>query len=314
MSIFNKAIQATWTSIKDGTKVCRELFPTIIPLIILIKILQETDLISFVALPLAPFMDFMGLPVELGLAWAVGMCVGIYSVIPVFAALVTDLAPLTVEQVTNFGLILLIAHGLIVETRIAGQCGLSMPFQFFLRIFTAIFAGITFHFICQTGGFLQEPARMFFQSVPEPSLLEWAVNEAKNLAQIYVMICIVLIMAKMLDYLKISYYIGRAIAPILQLLGITPAATNVVIVGFSMGLIYGSGIIIKNSREGSISRRDIFASMSLLGIAHALIEDTIILMVLGGSLWGLLVYRILIAILVGIVLNIFYKKKGEATA
>jgi hypothetical protein len=34
---------------------------------------------------------------------------------------------------TVFGLLILIAHSLILEVRIAGQCGVAMPFQFILR-------------------------------------------------------------------------------------------------------------------------------------------------------------------------------------
>ena len=53
-------------------RISLELYKIMIPIIIAVKILQELDLISWLALPLEPFMRLMGLPGEMGLGREIG--------------------------------------------------------------------------------------------------------------------------------------------------------------------------------------------------------------------------------------------------
>ena len=53
-------------------------------------------------------------------------------------------------------------------------------------------------------------------------------------------------------------------------------------------------------------RRDVLCSVSLLGLSHSLIEDTILLALVGGSLWGLLGFRLLFTLVTGALINAFY--------
>jgi hypothetical protein len=59
-----------------------------------------------------------------------------------------------------------------------------------------------------------------------------------------------------------------------------------------LGLAYGGGLIIAESKSGKIPPPDIFGSITLMSLCHSLLEDTILLAALGGSLWGLLAGRL----------------------
>ncbi|HBJ46217.1 MAG TPA: hypothetical protein DDY69_02650, partial [Deltaproteobacteria bacterium] len=61
---------------------------------------------------------------------------------------------------------------------------------------------------------------------------------------------------------------------------------------------YGGGLIIRESRTGTIPPRDIFFALVLMGLFHSFVEDTLLLMLLGGNLWGYLVGRWIFALLV----------------
>lgn len=309
MQVLQGLMQALVDSVKDGIHVCRNLFPMIIPIVIVVKLLQEFGLVEYVAMPLAPIMDLMGLPAELGIVWAAAMLITIYSSLAILPGILITIPMLTVEQVTVLGLVILIAHSLILETRIAGRCGLSMKFQLILRVVVAIFAGTILHLFCSTFGIWQEEATILLVSQASTTWTAWAIGEFWNLVQIFILICVVMAFNRALTYLRISYYLGKILSPLLRLLGISPEATNVVLVGLFMGILYGSGVIIKNTVEGKISHADSFATMSLMSIAHALIEDTLLLMLIGGSIWGLLVFRLAIALFVGVSINLFYSKR-----
>ena len=309
MQTLQAIIKALIDSVKDGVHVCRNLFPLIIPIVIVVKFLQEFGLVEYASMPLAPIMGLMGLPAELGIVWAAAMLISIYSSLAILPGILVSMPALSVEQATVLGLIILIAHGLILETRIAGQCGLSMRFQLMLRVVTAIVAGILLHVFCSMLDIWQEEATILLVNQVSTTWSAWLVGEFWNLVQIFVIVCFVMAFNRVLNYLRVSYYIGKMLSPLLLLLGISPGATNVVIVGTFMGILYGSGVIIQSAREGKISSADVFATMSFMGIAHAIVEDTLLLMLIGGSLWGLLVVRVAVAVIVGIGINVFYLKK-----
>ena len=115
-----------------------------------------------------------------------------------------------------------------------------------------------------------------------------------------------MLLQKALDALHISALLGRLLGPALRLLGVSSRAVSIILIGFTMGLLYGSGILIRNAQEGSLSRRDVLCSISLLGLSHSLIEDTILLALVGGSLWGLLGFRLLFTLVTGALINAFY--------
>ncbi len=294
---------------KDAVIICMDLFRFIIPLVILVKILMEFGAIEYVALPLKPIMALVGLPPELGLAWAGGMLVNIYTALLLFLTLLPGLGTLSVAQVTIFGLMLLMAHSLILETRVAGQAGVNMPLQVAIRIGVATFAGFMFHLFCMATGLFAEPAHVLMEATSAPTdLTSWALREIGNLGKIFVIVWLVMLLQKGIDKFNITYYFGIVLHPFLRMLGISAEAATTLIVGFCMGILYGSGVILRNAREGRLSKHDIFCSMTMMGVAHALIEDTLLMMLLGASLWGLLLWRLVAALALGVVANIVYAK------
>ncbi len=303
---FARALAASW---RDGHHVALGLFRFLIPIVVAVKILTEVGAIRYLALPLRPVMELVGLPAELGLAWAAAMLVNIYSGIIVFLGLLPDLPALSTGQATVFALMMLVAHSLVLETRIAGQCGLSMPVQLILRLGMAVLAGLIMRGLCAATGTLASPAAILLEPGPAPAgLTGWVWGETLNLAKIYLLVWGVMLLQRGIDFFRVSDLLGRALHPVLRLLGISPRAAAVIIVGFGMGLIYGSGIIIKNAREGTLSRHDVFCAMSLMGLAHSLIEDTLLMALLGASLWGVLLVRLLLALTAGVVINRVYER------
>lgn len=292
-------------SLQDACHVAFDFFKVMIPLIVVIKILTEFGMLQYVALPFKPIMSLAGLPPDLGIAWATAIVVTNYSGVLVFLSLLPQMPELSVAQVTTFSLMMLIAHSLIVEGRIAQQCGVSFMSQTLLRLATAVACGVGFATFSQHFGLFSEPALVTLQPTAPPATLGgWALSEGRNLVSIFVIIYCVLLLQKTLKYLKISDLLGVILSPVLRVMGMSPAAATTVVVGFCMGLLYGSGIIIKEARSGELKSREIFAAVSLMSLAHALIEDTLLVLLLGSTLWGVLGLRLVAALAVGILLNL----------
>jgi hypothetical protein len=72
----------------------------------------------------------------------------------------------------------------------------------------------------------------------------------------------------------------------------------VTVIGMTMGLTYGGGLIIHETQAGHIPKKDVFAAVSLMSLSHALIEDTLLLALIGASPWGTLGARLVFSLAV----------------
>lgn len=295
----SKLIEIIKELFKNATTASFELFKIMIPIIILVKILQELGLIQYLAWPLEPVMSMLGLPAEMGLVWASALINNIYTGMIVLASLVGDY-PLTTAQATILAVLMLVGHGLLVEGAIARKSGARFLFQCFVRTFGAFVLGWLLHIIYSMTGALQEPAVILFQADPAAAnapLTTWALDQAINLASIYFVILGLLAMMRILHAIKAIDLMNRILRPLLSLIGIGPKASAITVIGLTMGLSYGGGLIINEAKSGSIGKEDIFYSLTLMGLCHSLIEDTLLLMLIGGHLsgifWGRLVFAIL---------------------
>ena len=100
--------------------------------------------------------------------------------------------------------------------------------------------------------------------------------------------------------------------PVLPLFGMTDRAAPVTVVGMIFGIVYGGALIIRETTTGSMSRREIFNSLALMGLSHGLIEDTLVMMAIGGKLGGILFGRVLFSLVVIFLLDRLLRCLGGA--
>ena len=302
----------------DAVHVSFDFFKVLIPISIAMKILAELDWIRYLALPLEPVMQLTGLPADLGIAWATGIMVNFYSALIVFIGLLPGLPPLTTEQVTTLAVMMLIAHSIPAEGRIAafvytGEHETCIRHPGHTCAGARFIGGVIVHTSCQAFGWLDTPARIVFTPSPDVNLLWWALGEVRNLVSIFCVIFFVMLLQRFLRYLKVADLIGRALAPALRVLGMRPAAATAMIVGVITGIVYASGVILKEVRSGEMSRHDVFSCMTLMGLAHAIIEDTCLMLLIGAHIGGIFFLRLALAFVTCAVINILYLRfRGDA--
>jgi len=73
--------------------------------------------------------------------------------------------------------------------------------------------------------------------------------------------------------------------------GFVPLVTGIII-----GLTYGAGIIVYSLRTSNTSRKEAFLILLFLSICHAIIEDTLIFVVIGANGFVLIGFRFALAI------------------
>ncbi len=298
--------------LQEIVAVSTTLFKILIPVLLIVKLLQELGATEYLSMLLAPAMQLVGLPDAVGIVWATTLLVNIYAGMLVFANLGL-FGSLSVEQVTVLCSMMLLAHGLLIEGTIAKKSGMNVWLTVLIRIGGALLYGFILHRIYQAGGWLQQPAHVLWQPVvqADPSLAQWAWGQVRNLAVIFGIICVLLFGLKLLKVLGIERLAAWLLQPVLRLLGIGPAATNISIIGITLGLSYGGGLLINEARQGTVPARDVCIAMVMLSLLHSVIEDTLLLLTLGADLSGMLWGRMLFTFIVVAIMSRLMNRLGE---
>lgn len=280
------------------------LFKIMIPTLIIIKILEEIGGITLLGQLLEPVMGWVGLPESMGIVWATTLLTNIYTGMLVFFTQSID-EGLTVAQITVLSGMMLIAHGLPVEARIAQKAGIRLSITLILRIGGALLYGFLLNALYSAGDWLQQPNQLIWQpenlkstTLESTSLGMWAIEQIQGLVAVFIVICLLLTTLKLLRIVGFERLINWLLSPLLQVLKIGKEATTITMVGITLGLSFGGGLLIKEVNAGHIAKKDVFSSMGLLALCHSIIEDTLLVMLLGAHLSGALWLRILFAIIV----------------
>ncbi len=285
--------------VNDISKITVDLYKIMIPIIILVKIMQELGGIKYISYILSPLMQWVGLPDAMGLVWATTLVTNIYGGMIIFVSIAPQ-ESLSIAQVTVLGGMMLLAHNLPVEVRIAQKTGVRVAFNLLLRIGGALLFGFLLHHLYSATNWLQESNTLLWQPATSinPSLLTWAILQLKTLGQVFIIIAILVTFLKLLKSTGFEKLLIFILSPLLRLLGLGEKTATITIIGMNLGLTYGGGLLIGEAKKGELSQREIFGAISLIAICHSLIEDTLLVMLLGADISGALYLRLVFAFLV----------------
>lgn len=284
--------------VRDVLSVYFTLLKIMVPALIVVKALDMLGATAALAWLLAPLMALVGLPDTLGIVWAAAMLTNIYTAMVVFLDYGLQ-QPLSVAQVTVLGVMILVAHSLPVEGAVAKATGVSWRTTLCLRIGGALVLGGLLNLVYTLTGSLQHDSRMVWQpATADASLTGWALDQAAMLAMVLVVIAALMGGLRLLRVLGVERLMHALLAPVLKLIGIRREAANITIIGTTLGLSFGAGLLIREARSGALTRRDVFLTMGFLGLCHSVIEDTLLILLLGADLSGILWARLGFAVVV----------------
>lgn len=169
-------------------------------------------------------------------------------------------------QASALGTMILVAHSLPVEGAVARATGVAWGPTLGLRLGGALALGALLNLAYRAGDFLQQPARLLWQPAARAdTLAAWALEQGQMLVMVF--------------------FIIAALMALLRLLR-------------TLGISVGAGLLIREARSGQLLRRDIFLTMRFLGLCHSLIEDTLLIVLIGADLSAILWARLAFAVLV----------------
>ncbi len=290
------------STLKEASLTMLTLLKIMIPISIVVKVLRQLRGIEILGDLLGPVMKMVGLPGQLGLVWATAMVTNIYGGLVAFFSMAAK-NPFTVAEVTVLGTMILVAHNLFIESRIAQKAGVRLWFMLTLRLFVAFILGWILHSIYSRFGLFQSNVSITWRPGHEDlSLSHWIVGELRTYGVICLIILVLVSLMRTLKRFGVIDRLNRLLKPMLEHLGMSKAAAPITMIGMTLGVAYGGGLIINEAKSGELGKKDIFLSLSLMAMSHSLIEDTLLISTMGASLSGTLLGRVLFTIIVMYVL------------
>lgn len=279
----------------ETTLVYFTLLKILVPALIVVKALEMLGFTQWLGALLAPVMGLLGLPDVLSIVWAATLLTNIYTGMAVFFSVAAD-QPLTVAQITILGTLMVIGHSLPVEGAVARKAGVPWWLTIALRMGGGLLVGWMLSLIYTSTDWLQQQNVMLWQPEPQQGgFLAWLVDQLQMLLTMYLVILSLITLLRILRALGVERLLHTLLFPLLRLLGIGRKAANTTIIGITLGLSFGAGLLIRDIESGTMSRRDAMLTLCFLGLCHSLIEDTLLVMLLGADLSGILWARLLFA-------------------
>lgn len=146
------------------------------------------------------------------------------------------------------------------------------------------------------------------------ALLTATVGALLLAAKLTLIVVPLVMLFELLRHLAIFRRSSRAVEPLMRGMGLTPAAAVPLFTGIFLGIAYGAGIIIKVAREKRLPPQELFLMGLFLATCHAVVEDTLIFVAIGGNGWQMLGIRIVLAVLMTGLLARFWKQQGRKPA
>lgn len=159
-------------------------------------------------------------------------------------------------------------------------------------------------------GYGQTPAELLWDNKAEQyqNYYQWALGQVENLFTIFCVISILIIMLRLLKLLKIERLMALLMIPFLKVLKVSHEAANLAVIGITLGLSYGGGLIINESKKGRLTKHEVVTTVLLLNLLHSIIEDTVLIMLLGAELSMILWARVVFSILLVAIISSVYLK------
>lgn len=258
-----------------------------------IMVLQYLQVVPWVSELLSPLFSIFGLPGEAALAYVSGYFVNVYSAIA--AAVTLDL---DVRSVTILSVMVLCSHNMIVETAVQKKTGSSALRMVVVRTISGIILGIALNIILpQMGGSLGNNLAQTEVSTLKEYFHQWFWSTLLLVPKMIAIIFSLNIIQALLAEFGVIKFISNLFRPVMKVFGLPARCSLLWIIANTVGLAYGAALMIEESKNGALSKKDIDLLNSHIGISHSNLEDLLLLTSIGGVWWILLLSRWIMSII-----------------
>jgi hypothetical protein len=286
------AVSALPSALKTGFW----LLKIMVPISFAVLLLKHFGLLKYISDFFEPVFVYLGLPGEGAIVFITSCLLSIYSSIGVIATL-----KLKGRVVTILALMCLISHNLIVEGTVQKKTGTSAIRVTLIRLISSFAGALALNKLLPLDSLAEVADVKNVQKIFEETLgfntiaLDWLRENAILCVKIMVLITLLMILQRILDIFGIARLLSIALHYPLKILGLARNTAFLWIIANTIGLAYGSGVIINDVKRGNISRSHTNSLNYHIAVSHSLLEDTLLFVAIGVSVWWITIPRIILA-------------------
>lgn len=289
-SLFNEIFVK---GIIQGLKTALWISKMMVPITFAVALLKWAGAIEFLGTALAPVLKHIGLSAEGALMFITTALSSLYSGIAVMATLNIDYRAATILAVMG-----LICHNMIIETVIQKKAGANSYLVVAVRIIGALFAawGMNLLLPADYTGTLILPEIAAADNTLWGVIVEWFWQMVTLLPYMLVLILSLNVLQQILKTFDLVKYLTIPLRPLMKIFGLSKDSSFLWIILNTLGLAYGGAVLISSVKEKDVTARE----ASLLGthasITHSVLEDTLLCMAIGVTMFWLVIPRFIICI------------------
>jgi hypothetical protein len=279
------------SAIPAALKSARFLLSIMIPVSLAVTLLKYTGVLEHIAGWMNPIFILIGLPGDAALVFITSMVLNIYSAIAVISTL-----PFNERELTILALMCLISHNFFVETAIQKKTGSSAVKITLVRITYSFIGAYSLNLLMPAGSEKIITAASGYEELTLSGILSsWFYNSIFLIIQILILVTLLLFLQKILDEFGFIDKLAVLLRPALRVMGLPDSVAFLWIVANTLGLAYGSAIMIEQSESGRLKREDADLLNHHIGISHSLLEDTLLFVAIGVPALWIIFPRVILA-------------------
>lgn len=268
------------------------LLKIILPVSLIVRLLDFYGILAFIAGLLDPVFVYLGLPGSTAIVFITSIFLPLYAPL----AIITSMS-ITLRELTILALMCQISHSLPVESAIQAKTGTPFWTVTVLRISMSIAVGLILNLILPQD--MGNPVFVQTDLAEITSLggvlLLWLKSSLQLTLLIAVIIFSLNLLYILLDAYRLVPKLSKGIEPLLRFFGLPASTAFLWLIGYIVGLGYGGALMIDQMKEGKVNRTDANLLNYHLAMSHSVLEDNILFMALGVSIWWILGVRLLAA-------------------
>ena len=268
------------------------LLKIILPISLSVRFLDYFGILVYVAEFLSPVFSYMGLPGSTAIVFITSIFLPLYAPLAIIMSM-----SITLRELTILALMCQITHNMPVESAIQAKTGTPFWTTFSLRIAMSIVVGLALNLILPQDMGMPIFAQTNLVIITSVSDVLWAWL-ISSLGIMLLTICVVttlnVLYGTLLHY-NLVEKLSISIVALLKFFGLPKNTGFLWLIGNIVGLTYGGAMMMEQMKDGTVSRNDAKILNYHLAVSHSMIEDNLLFVALGVSLWWILGVRLALA-------------------
>ena len=191
----------------------------------------------------------------------------------------------------------LISHNFVVETIVLQKTGSSAVWMVILRIAGSFVAAIGLNWLLP-----EMNEKMMVKTAISfgfgETMLHWLESSVMLGLKIVLVISGLMILQRLLEEFGILKILSAMLSPLMRLFGLNPDVAFLWLVGNTVGLAYGSAIMMDYVKMGKLGHQETDLLNHHLAISHSQLEDPLLFAVMGLPVGWLILPRVVLAMIV----------------